>query len=45
MAVMAKIYLKVTAEHDKSGQVRSLFLTWTDGRKAMADTFEHSATE
>jgi len=27
----------VTAEHDKSGQIRPLCLTWTDGRKYEID--------
>lgn len=29
---MGKTYVKVTAEHDVSGRVRPLCLTWTDGR-------------
>ena len=34
---MGKTFVKVTAEHDESGQVRPLFLTWTDGRKYEID--------
>ena len=30
---MAKIFLKVTAEHDESGFVRPLSLLWPDGRR------------
>lgn len=29
--------MKVTAEHDESGQVRPLLLTWTDGRQYVID--------
>jgi hypothetical protein len=34
---MGKTFVKVTAEHDESGQIRPLRLTWTDGRKYEID--------
>ena len=34
---MSKTFVKVTAEHDESGQTRPLFLTWADGRKFEID--------
>ena len=37
MAKLSKTFVKVTAEHDESGQVRPLFLTWKDGRKYEID--------
>ncbi len=33
----SKTVLRVTAEHDESGQVRPLFLTWTDGGECKID--------
>ena len=30
---MAKIYVKVTAEHDENGKTKPLALTWTDGKQ------------
>ena len=37
MAKLGEMLVKVTAEHDESGQVRPLFLTLTDGRKHQID--------
>jgi hypothetical protein len=34
---MGKTFVRVTAEHDESGQVRPLVLTWADGRKYEID--------
>lgn len=34
---MGKTYVKVLAEHDESGRVRPLVLTWTDGSRYMID--------
>ena len=34
---MGKTYVKVTAEHDESGKIKPLFLTWTDGRQFEID--------
>jgi len=34
---MGKTFVKVTAEHDESGRVRPLVLTWTDGRRYAID--------
>lgn len=34
---MGKTFVNVLAEHDKSGQIRPLVLTWTDGRKFEID--------
>lgn len=34
---MGKTFVKVTAEHDESGRVRPLVLTWTDGNKFEID--------
>ncbi len=34
---MGKTFVKVTAEHDESGRVRPLVLTWTDGRRYTID--------
>lgn len=34
---MGKIFVKVTAEHDESGRIKPLLLTWTDGRKFEID--------
>ncbi len=34
---MGKTFVKVTAEHDESGRIRPLDLTWTDGRKFAID--------
>ena len=30
---MAKIYVKVTAEHDENGKTKPLALTWTNGKQ------------
>ena len=30
---MAKIYVKVTAEHDENGKTKPLTLTWTNGKQ------------
>ena len=30
---MAKIFVKVTAEHDENGKTKPLALTWTDGKQ------------
>ena len=35
--MVSKTFVKVTAEHDESGQVRPLSLTWTDGKKYEID--------
>ena len=35
--MVSKTFVKVTAEHDESGQVRPLYLTWTDVRKYEID--------
>lgn len=35
--MVSKTFVKVTAEHDESGQVRPLLLTWTDGKKYEID--------
>jgi hypothetical protein len=34
---MGKTFVRVTAEHDESGRVRPLVLTWTDGRRFAID--------
>lgn len=34
---MRKTFVRVTAEHDESGRVRPLVLTWTDGRRYAID--------
>ena len=34
---MGKTYVKVTAEHEESGRIRPLIITWTDGRKYEID--------
>ena len=34
---MGKTFVKVTAEHDESGHIKPLFLTWTDGRQFEID--------
>lgn len=34
---MGKTFVKVTAEHNESGQTRPLVITWTDGRKYEID--------
>lgn len=34
---MGKTFVRVTAEHDESGQTRPLLLTWNDGRKYEID--------
>ena len=34
---MSKTFVKVTAEHDESGHIKPLFLTWIDGRKYEID--------
>jgi hypothetical protein len=34
---MRKTFVRVTAEHDESGRVRPLVLTWTDGRRYTID--------
>lgn len=34
---MGKTFVKVTAEHDESGRIRPLVLTWVDGRKFEID--------
>ena len=34
---MGKTFVKVTAEHDESGQIKPLLLTWSDGRKYEID--------
>lgn len=34
---MGKTFVKVTAEHDESGYIKPLVLTWTDGRKLEID--------
>ena len=35
--MVSKTFVKVTAEHDESGQVRPLLLTWTDGKQYEID--------
>ena len=37
VALVSKTFVKVTAEHDESGQVRPLLVTWTDGKKYEID--------
>jgi uncharacterized protein (UPF0179 family) len=37
VAKVGKTFVKVTAEHDESGQVRPLSLIWTDGKKYEID--------
>jgi hypothetical protein len=34
---MGKTFVKVTAEHDESGRIRPLLVTWTDGRRYEVD--------
>ncbi len=34
---MGKTFIKVTAEHDESGHIKPLVLTWNDGRKFEID--------
>ncbi|MDR3560559.1 MAG: hypothetical protein P4N59_03820 [Negativicutes bacterium] len=34
---MGKTFVRVTAEHNESGQTRPLLLTWTDGRNYTID--------
>jgi hypothetical protein len=34
---MGKTFVKVTAEHDESGRVKPLSVTWTDGRRYEVD--------
>jgi len=34
---MSKTFVKVTAEHDESGHIKPILLTWSDGRKFEID--------
>ncbi len=34
---MGKVFIDVIAEHDKSGRIRPLLLTWVDGSKYEVD--------